>query len=106
MLGRFRAKGGEAGAALFCSDSHLAGPVGQQRLAAPKSGYDIVVVGGGGHGLGTAYCLARTPVFSVLRGVTAARFSNDRRSVEALLTFRCDALAVSGGWSPTLHLYV
>ncbi|MBS0235451.1 MAG: sarcosine oxidase subunit beta family protein [Proteobacteria bacterium] len=29
------------------------------RQAAPKSGYDIVIVGGGGHGLATAYYLAK-----------------------------------------------
>ena len=30
----------------------------QWRHAAPRSGYDVVIVGGGGHGLGTAYYLA------------------------------------------------
>ena len=31
----------------------------QWRSAAPKSEYDIVIIGGGGHGLGTAFYLAR-----------------------------------------------
>src|ERR1700676_299768 len=29
------------------------------RDAAPKQGYDIIIVGGGGHGLATAYYLAK-----------------------------------------------
>src|SRR5579863_5009620 len=29
------------------------------RKAAPKSSYDVVIIGGGGHGLATAYYLAR-----------------------------------------------
>ena len=36
-----------------------AGWQAQWRDAAPKPGYDAVIIGGGGHGLGTAYYLAR-----------------------------------------------
>ena len=37
----------------------LRGRKPQWRDAAPKAGYDIVIVGGGGHGLATAYYLAK-----------------------------------------------
>lgn len=43
--------------------------------------------------------------FSALSGVTLGRLSRDGRTVESTRQFPCDALAVSGGWSPTLHLY-
>jgi sarcosine oxidase, subunit alpha len=46
-----------------------------------------------------------TSGFSKLRSVTVARLSKDTQRVEALQTLRCDALAVSGGFSPALHLY-
>jgi len=31
----------------------------QWRAATPKAGYDVVIIGGGGHGLGAAYYLAK-----------------------------------------------
>ena len=31
----------------------------QWRAAAPKAGYDAIIIGGGGHGLGAAYYLAK-----------------------------------------------
>ena len=46
-----------------------------------------------------------TAGFGALKSVTVGRLSDDLRSVEALQTFKCDALAVSGGFSPALHLY-
>jgi sarcosine oxidase subunit alpha len=46
-----------------------------------------------------------TAGFSALKSVTVGRLSKDGRSVEALQTFRCDALAVSAGFAPALHLY-
>lgn len=46
-----------------------------------------------------------TQGFSALRGVTLGKLSKDGRAVESVKQFACDALAVSGGWNPTLHLY-
>jgi sarcosine oxidase subunit alpha len=46
-----------------------------------------------------------TSGFSTLRSVTVGRLSTDTRQVEKVQTFRCDALAVSGGFSPALHLF-
>lgn len=46
-----------------------------------------------------------TQGFSVLRGVSIGRLSSDGQSIESVTQFACDALAVSGGWNPTLHLY-
>jgi len=43
--------------------------------------------------------------FGALRSVTVGRLSPDARGVEALQTFKCDALAVSGGLAPALQLY-
>lgn len=44
-----------------------------------------------------------TQGFSALRGVTIARLGPNSASLHQ--RFACDALLVSGGWSPTLHLF-
>lgn len=46
-----------------------------------------------------------TQGFSALRSVTLGKLSKDARHVESFQRFACDALAISGGWNPTLHLY-
>lgn len=46
-----------------------------------------------------------TQGFSALRGVSLGKLSKDGRGVESIKHIACDALAVSGGWNPTLHLY-
>ena len=42
--------------------------------------------------------------FSALRSVILGKLSMDGQRVESTQQFECDALAVSGGWNPTLHL--
>jgi sarcosine oxidase subunit alpha len=46
-----------------------------------------------------------TAGFGALRAVTVGHLSADLGRVESSERFVCDALGVSGGWSPTLHLY-
>jgi sarcosine oxidase, subunit alpha len=46
-----------------------------------------------------------TAGFSALRRVTIGRLSADSTRIESTQDFDCDALAVSGGWNPTLHLF-
>ncbi|HVW70123.1 MAG TPA: 2Fe-2S iron-sulfur cluster-binding protein [Steroidobacteraceae bacterium] len=46
-----------------------------------------------------------TSGFSTLNGVTIGRLSRDGATVVGEQRFACDALAVSGGWAPLLHLY-
>ena len=46
-----------------------------------------------------------TAGFSALRSVTLGRLSADGTRVHVKRELRCDALAVSGGFSPTLHLF-
>lgn len=43
--------------------------------------------------------------FSALRAVTLGRLSQDGRGVASTSVLACDALLVSGGWNPALHLY-
>lgn len=43
--------------------------------------------------------------FNALRSVSVGRLSSDGRGVHSTRSFDCDALLVSGGWNPTLHLY-
>ena len=47
----------------------------------------------------------RTSGFGKLTGVTVGCLSSDGGSVAPYQTFKCDALAVSGGWAPALQLY-
>lgn len=46
-----------------------------------------------------------TQGFSALRSVSLGKLSEDMRRIQSVKNFGCDALAVSGGWNPTLHLY-
>jgi sarcosine oxidase subunit alpha len=46
-----------------------------------------------------------TSGFSGLRSVSVGRLSDDGARIESIRMFKCDALAVSGGWNPTLHLF-
>lgn len=46
-----------------------------------------------------------TSGFSALTGVSIAELSRDGSSAQPARGYACDALLVSGGWSPTLHLY-
>jgi sarcosine oxidase subunit alpha len=46
-----------------------------------------------------------TSGFDALRSVTVGRLSRDALRVVSRQTFRCDALLVSGGFAPALHLY-
>ena len=46
-----------------------------------------------------------TAGFGRLKSVAVGRLSVDERDIEARQVFRCDALAVSGGFAPALHLY-
>jgi sarcosine oxidase subunit alpha len=43
--------------------------------------------------------------FSALSGVSVGRLSTDSKKIESIRRYACDALAISGGWNPTLHLY-
>jgi len=43
--------------------------------------------------------------FSALSSVAVGRLSGDGNTVESVRQFSCDALAISGGWNPSLHLY-
>lgn len=42
---------------------------------------------------------------SHLRGVSLAKLSSDSQRIERVREYACDALAISGGWNPNLHLY-
>src|SRR6185437_1485240 len=46
-----------------------------------------------------------TQGFGTLKKVTVGRLSPDSGHVDAPTAFKCDALAVSGGWAPALQLY-
>lgn len=46
-----------------------------------------------------------TDGFSAVRKVTLGRLSRDGSRIEAREVLHCDALAVSGGFSPNVHLY-
>lgn len=46
-----------------------------------------------------------TSGFGALSSVTVGRLSRDSRTIESSRRYTCDALAVSGGWNPALHLF-
>jgi len=46
-----------------------------------------------------------TQGFGALKKVTVGRLSPDSGHVDTPTAFKCDALAVSGGWAPALQLY-
>lgn len=46
-----------------------------------------------------------TSGFSALSAVSVGQLSHDLQRVDAVKKIPCDALAVSGGWTPALHLY-
>lgn len=46
-----------------------------------------------------------TSGFGALSGVTVGTLSHNARRIESIRRFACDALAISGGWNPSLHLY-
>ncbi len=53
----------------------------------------------------TASLPVNTAGFRALRNVTIGHLSPDADRVLSTKTFVCDALLVSGGWNPALHLY-
>lgn len=53
----------------------------------------------------TGFIPIDTSGFSALRSVTLGHLSNQDAQIDARRTFDCDALGVSGGFNPTLHLF-
>jgi sarcosine oxidase subunit alpha len=46
-----------------------------------------------------------TSGFNVLNQVSIGRLAADSKSIESVIGLSCDALLVSAGWNPTLHLH-
>jgi sarcosine oxidase, subunit alpha len=46
-----------------------------------------------------------TTGFTALSGVTLGQLSKDGQGISGAVDYPCDALLVSGGWNPALHLY-
>jgi sarcosine oxidase, subunit alpha len=46
-----------------------------------------------------------TSGFAALRAVTLGQVSEEGRGISGAVDYACDALLVSGGWNPALHLY-